>query len=454
MEALPNKQGPHGNADGLAAEALPGEAAAPVVRLRAGQHFAISAYWFATNLLWGALLMIVIPSQMKLVAPSRPAETTGLLIGLGAIPALLVPLLIGPLSDRCASRWGRRRPYMVAGVAVNLSGLALVWLAGATRNLPLYFLGYFVTNVGNNIATGAYSGIIPDVVPEAQRGEASGWMAGMSQLGTILGVFSAGLLMNAGQALASFLVIAASMVIFLLITALGVREQPRTRAPEPVSWAAFLRSLWVDPRKHPDFAWVWITRALVVMGLWTVQEYMQNYLTDVIRVPENRKELVAGYVLATGLVCATVTGLLGGMISDRVGRKRVVYVANSVIALTCFGFLLAHSLPVVYAVAAIFGLGFGAYYSVDWALACDVLPDKEGAAAKDMAVWHISMVLPQSIALPIAGALLGAFGSTMVPGPHGPVARYAHQGYVAIFSLAACFLVLGAILLRNVRGMK
>jgi MFS family permease len=391
---------------------------------------------------------------MKLVAPSRPAETTGLLLGLGAVPALLVPLLVGPLSDRCTSRWGRRRPYMAAGVAVNLAGLATIWYAGAIRSLPLYFAGYFVTNVGNNIATGAYSGVIPDMVPTAQRGEASGWMAGMSQLGTILGVFSAGLLMNAGQTGASFLVIAVSLVVFLLITALGIHEQPRTSVPDRVKWLDFLRSLWIDPRKHPDFAWVWITRALVVMGLWTVQEYMQNYLTDVIGVPESRKELTAGYVLVTALICATITGLLGGVISDRVGRKRVVYVANTVVAITCFVFLFGHSLPFVFVVAAVFGLGFGAYYSVDWALGCDVLPDKENAAAKDMAVWHISMVLPQSIALPIAGALLGAFGKTMVPGAGGLVAHYTRSGYAAIFTLAAFFLLLGAVLLRNVRGVR
>jgi len=457
MDALPDKQVPSGNAANTLADSTADSSspqATATTRLRARQHFAISAYWFATNLLWGALLMIVIPSQMKLIAPSRPAETTGLLLGLGAVPALLVPLLIGPLSDRCMSRWGRRRPYMVAGVAVNLAGLAVVWYAGVIRNLPLYFAGYFVTNVGNNIATGAYSGVIPDIVPVSQRGEASGWMAGMSQLGTILGVFSAGLLMNAGQTTASFLVIAISFVVFLSITVLGIREQPRMSAPDHVRWLDFLRSLWIDPRKHPDFAWVWITRALVVMGLWTVQEYMQNYLTDVIGVPESRKELIAGYVLVTALICATITGLLGGVISDRVGRKRVVYVANTVVAITCFMFLFGHSLPFVLAVAAVFGLGFGAYYSVDWALGCDVLPDKENAAAKDMAVWHISMVLPQSIALPIAGALLGAFGKTMVQGTSGPVAHYTRGGYAAIFTLAACFLLLGAVLLRNVRGVR
>ena len=417
-------------------------------------HFALSSYWFATNLLWGALLMVVVPSQMiDTLAPRNSAAVLGLLLGLGAVPALVVPLMVGPLSDRCMSRWGRRRPYMVYGTAVNLVGLFTLWFAGSRANLPLYFVGYFITNVGNNIATGAYSGIIPDIVPAEQRGVASGWMAAMSQAGTILGVVGTGVLMNMRHVAASYLMIAVSMVVFLLITVLGVREQPRKTEPEPMDWISFVKSLWIDPRKYPDFAWVWVTRALVVMGLWTVQEYMQLFLTSVMGVKEADKEIVAAGILVVAFTCATVTGLIGGSLSDRIGRKRVVYVSNTVVALSAIAFIYAPSLSFVYVIGAIFGLGFGAYYSVDWAMGCDVLPHKE-EAAKDMAVWHVAFVLPQCIALPIAGALLGAFGRVNITTAHGVITHYTRQGFTAIYALAAFFLVLGAILLRNVRGVR
>lgn len=424
----------------------------PGGQMRPRDHFSVSAYWFAVNLLWGALLIIIIPSQMVQLAPGRPAETTGLLLGMGAIPALVVPLVVGPLSDRCMSRFGRRRPYMIGGLAVNLLGLALIWLAGTRGMLWLYFVGYFVTNIGNNVSTGAYNGVIPDIVPKHLRGIASGWMAAMSQLGTILGVFSAALLMNAGRATESFLVIGFSMVLFLAFTVAGITEKPRDSKPGRLDLIGFFKSLWIDPRKHPDFAWVWITRALVVMGLWTVQEYMQFFLVDVMRVPVANKEITAGYILLISLACATFTGIIGGGISDRVGRKRVVYVANGTIAFACFAFLFSPSLAYAYVVAAIFGLGFGAYYSVDWALGCDVLPNKDDAG-KDMAVWHISMVLPQSIALPLAGALLGRW-AYITQSATGPVTHYYRDGYVVIFSLAAFFLLLGAVLIRNVKGVR
>src|SRR5438067_572139 len=101
----------------------PVEASAPLTRMPLKTLLAISAYWFATNLHWGTLLLIMIPSQIKQIAPEHRGEAEGLVVGIGAVVALIVPLLIGALSDRCASRWGRRRPYMIAGVSINVLGL-------------------------------------------------------------------------------------------------------------------------------------------------------------------------------------------------------------------------------------------------------------------------------------------------------------------------------------------
>lgn len=422
--------------------------------MRHAHHFRLSAYWFGTSLLWGCLLIVIVPSQVKDLAPGHWAPVLGWLIGLGCVPGIVVPLLVGQLSDRCRSRWGRRRPYMAVGVAVNLVGLALLWLAGRDGLLWLYVVGYLVNNTGNNIATGSYSGIIPDVVPDAQHGEASGWMGAMSQSGTIVGVIVSGLLMRGGHVAAGYAFMAVALVLLLLVTVTGVRERPLTAPPPPLDLAGFLKRLWIDPRKYPNFGWVWFTRFLVTMGLWIVQEFVQGYLTDVVRVPESEKEITAAICLAISLSLATVTGLLGGKLSDRIGRKRVVYLANGVVAAACIAFIFSPSIGYVYLIMGVFGLAYGAYVSVDWALGLDVLPNREQDAAKDMAVWHMAMVLPQAFGPLAAGTILGRYvsGTTMADGQ--PVLHYAPQGYATIFILASAALILGAVLLRNVRGVK
>jgi MFS family permease len=412
---------------------------------------AISAYWFGTNLHWGALLMIIIPLQIERIAPLHKAQALGY-VGYTAIVAAFVPLIVGALSDRCGSRWGRRRPYMVAGVTVNLLGLLILYAAAARRDLLLYIAGYAVCQVGNNTATGSFSGVIPDLVPESQRGEASGYMAVMTQVGTILGALGAGVLMNSGQAAASYIMIAVVLVAFLAITCVGMREQPLREPPAPLSLSQLLRSLWVDPRKHPDFGWVWLTRALVTMSLWTVQEYIQYFVADINHVSD--PALIAGYILAVTLVGATFAGLIGGKISDRVGRKPVVYASNVVMAVTSLALAASHLLVTTYVIAVVYGIGYGAYCSVDWALGCDVLPDKERSAAKDMGIWHISMSLPQSLALPMAGAVLASFSHLAAGADGRMVVHYSRAGYACLFGLASIYVLAAALFLRNVRGTR
>ena len=415
-------------------------------RLSIFKQLILSTQWFATNLHWGALLLIIIPSQTGKIAPERKAEAQGFILGIGAFMALVVPLVAGALSDRCTSRWGRRRPFIAVGTAVNLVGLLALFYAGSQRSLFLYLLGYLVVQFGNGVATAAYSGVIPDMVPESHRGEASGYMAMMSQSGTILGAIGAGQLLDRGYIGLSYALIAAVMIGLTIVTLVGVKETPLKVQPEPLDWKKFLSSLF-SPFHYSNFVWVWITRALVTMGMWSVQPFIQYYLTDVVHVEHAEK--IAGYLLAVILAGATITGVIGGKISDYVGRKKVVYVANTIIAVASIGFVFSHSLLYTFIVGAIYGLGYGAYYSVDWALGCDALPNKEDAG-KDLGVWHISMVLPQSLAPMLAGWLLGVFPHAIVQEGAEKVSHYSLAGYKMIFGMGAFFLMLGAVLLRNV----
>ena len=422
-------------------------AAEPKRRLGIGNQLALSSFWFATNLHWGALLLIIIPHQAKVISPSNPVQAMQWIFFFGAFVALITPLVAGALSDRSTSRFGRRRPYMVCGVAVNLIGLAIMGYAVAHLSLPLYIVGYLIVQFGNNAAGAAYAGIIPDMVPADQHGEASGYMATMTQAGMIIGAFGSGILMGKEQHMLAFHIIGVVMVVFVVLTALTVHEKPLETNPPPLTFAEFMRGL-IEPLKSPDFFWVLVTRALVTLGMWCVQPFIQNYLSDVLKVKNDAE--MGGYLLATILLFATVTGLIGGKLSDAIGRKKVVYVANTLIAICSVAFVFSHSLLYTFIVGALYGVGYGAYFSVDWALACDVLPNPEDAG-KDMGIWHVSMVLPQIFAPLLAGFILDHVGtSELVNG----VRHYALQGYQAAFTLGAIFLMLGAYFLRNVRDRR
>lgn len=418
-------------------------------RIRHLEHLGISFFWGASNFMWGALLLVVVAKQVEVFAPSIKGWVMGATVSVGSIPAIVVPLLVGPLSDRCFSRLGRRRPYILFGGLVNLVGLGALYLAGEHGVIPIYVAAYFLMNLGNNIATAAYSGVIPDLVPKRQRGVASGYMAVLSQLGTLLGVFIGGQLAGKNWFGTTYAVLATVIALGVLVSMVGIRETPLAERPPKLHWIEHLKSLWIDPRKHPDFAWVWLTRALVMLGFYSVLPFLLYYLGDVIRV-EN-PAATASWVLGLVLIGATASGYFGGALSDKIGRKRIVYAANGFMAVMCIALALCRSLESVFAVACLFGLGYGAYVSVDWALGTDVLPNPNDAA-KDMAVWHISMTLPQSIAPAPAGLLIGAFGVAYSQGPEGPIPHYTYAGFAVLFLVAAIFIGLGAFLLRNVKG--
>ena len=89
------------------------------------------------------------------------------------------------------------------------------------------------------------------------------------------------------------------------------------------------------------------------------------------------------------------------------------------------------------ALALVFGLGFGAFTSVDWALGSDAMPS-ESSYARDMGIWHVAFVAPQFVGAP-QGRLLD-WGNAQSP----------NLGYTLVFGIAAVFFVLGVILVRNV----
>lgn len=423
-------------------------------RLSAWLQIKLSAVWFASNFVWGALLLVMLPHEIKDLATASHldrAKLLGLITGTAAIVALFVPLVIGALSDRCASKWGRRRPYITVGVAINLAGIIAMAAGYGSSSLPVFFFAYVLVQFGNNVASSSFSGLIPDLVPQDQRGSASGYMAVMSQVGTLAGSFLVGVGLNGRSETVKYGVICAVVLLVSLLTIFGIKETPLPYEPPPLRWKPYLKSLWIDPRVYPDFAWVWITRALVMLGFYTILPFVQYYLSDVVHVA--KPEETAPILLAIILVGATASGYIGGAISDRIGRKRVVYVANMVIAVMTIALIFCATIPQTLLVGVLFGLGYGAYISVDWALGTDVLPsDKD--AAKDMAVWHVSMTFPQAIGGPVAGFILSSFGQRfeLINGERVP--HYNTSGYAAVFILSAIAFLLGAFLLRNVKKVK
>jgi len=378
--------------------------------LSTARQASLSAYWFAYNLQWAALLAIVLPSQVALLAGDAQKEfATGAITAIGALFSLVLTPLAGALSDRSGSRHGRRRPFLVVGTLINVAFVVALAQAGAGTGLVVFTLLYLGVQLGSNWAAGPYAALLPDLVPKLQRGAASGWMALMSTLGTLV----------------------------------GVRETPRPGGASRVPLGTMLRNFLPDPRTHRDFYWVMGTRCMIGMGIYAVFSFFQFFLADILKVerPEEQASYLIGVIIAAGIP----TSLIAGAWSDRTGRKPLVYLSGGVMALASTLFIAAGVWPSpgwVFAVGALFGIGYGAYQAVDWALAIDVLPPGEDAA-KDMGLWHVALVLPQVLAPALSRVLLGLLKPWSLLG-----------GYAAVFTVSAAWCLLGTVLVSKIRGAR
>ncbi|MBE3590088.1 MAG: MFS transporter [Firmicutes bacterium] len=408
--------------------------AVPLERRPLPDGFSLSVFWFALNFHWGALLTIVIPTQVLHYVPeAEKARALGLAVAWGAVVAMVAQPLFGALSDRLRPLAGRR-PFLIAGTLGNAA--ALIALAYAPSFSAL-LAALLLVQLTNNVAGAAYQGYIPDLVPPEKRGTASGYMGLMTMLGNIAGVGLAGVLVRPGHTAGFYGVI---VLVLLLCLAVTVRRVPEALGGEPPSWAELWRSFWVSPRRHPDFAWLFITRGLVMLSFYILLVFLEYYIKDEISP--------AGYVQKTTLVSlavllgATVSAMLAGAASDRLGRRPLVAAAGVLMAGTAALFAFVHAWPLVLAGGIVFGLGYGAFTSVDWALAVDVLPSS-AHAAKDLGLWSIASILPQ-VAAPAVGAWALAFGGRLGP----------DLAYPALFAAAFATGLLGSVLVWRIRGAR
>jgi len=209
---------------------------------------------------------------------------------------------------------------------------------------------------------------------------------------------------------------------------------------ELVATVGILRLFDFNPRRDRDFAWVFVTRLVVMMGIYTVEDFLQFYMRDAVRV-SNPEQQTTNFIIILSLT-SLFSAFAVGWLSDRFGRKRMVYLSGALMGLVGLIFIITQSLPIVLAAGALFGLGYGAYISVDWALVADVLPSHRNYA-RDMGVWNIALSLPQVIAPVIGGPLIDTFNRA-----GNPV-----LGYQLLFGMAILYCVLGTVTVRYIRGV-
>lgn len=423
-----------------------GEATAPsperpqqIETAPAGLVLGLALAQFGTYLAVLTPVIVTLALRVNQIVPeANRGAALGQVLSVGALLAMLGNPVFGALSDRTTSRFGRRRPWLLGGMVAGLAGLLVVALGTGVLTL---MLGWALAQLGINATLAALTSCVPDLVPDRQRARVSGIVGMTLSLSLVAGAGLAQLF--SGSLFLAFLLpgLIGLVSVGFLIVVIGDRDRPaHAGAFEPYSVKEFLRSFWVNPRKHPDFLWNFVGRFLVFTGAACVTSYSVYFLMD--RMSYDGTEVADKFFLGTlVMVAATVVGsLVGGQLSDRSGRRKP-YVLGSSLGMAVGLALVATSQTfAMYLVAmVVFGFAEGLYLSVDMALAAAVLPNPE-ESAKDMGVLNIGNALPQSLVPIIAPGLLAIGGSG--------------SNYGALFLFGAVTSVVGALAVQFVRSVK
>ncbi|OLR93981.1 MFS transporter [Actinokineospora bangkokensis] len=417
--------------------AQPGPAAPPAPRAAPPRRWtaALALAALAVNVGFFGPLQILLARQAEFIAAGGSKESVlGAVAAVGALCSMLANPLWGALSDRTAGRWGKRLPWVLGGALAGAAGLLLLATA---ESVAVMVLGWSVVQIALNAEFAALAAAIPDQVPEERRGAVGGWF-GLAQTAGVLtgtglavgGGAAAGGSVVGGYAACAVFVVLASVPFVLL------RRDTHLAAADRPAWNArsFAAGFW--PRGFgADFGWAWATRFLMNLGNALSLLYLLYYLKDEVGVADPEGGVLV--LTATYAVALLSTVVLGGVWSDRTGRRRVFVTGSGLVMAAAAALMVAWpTWPGAVIAAAVLGLGFGTYTSVDFALVTQVLP----AAAdrgKDLGVINVANTLPQVLS-PVLAA---------------PIVRHL-GGYAVLYLVSAGIGLLGAALVYKIKGVR
>jgi MFS family permease len=457
----------------------------------------INSFWFALTARSHMLSALLIPLLVQqFMGEAAKGAYLGQMRLWALMTALLAQAVMGMLSDRSTARWGRRRPFIVAGALGESLVLVLMGFAVGMQGLNGYiflFILYILASIFSNTAQSAVQALIPDVVPHDKRGIVSGVKALFEvPLPMIFVSLVIGKMVSRGNINGAIAAIIATLIGCMLVTLL-VKETPLERKPEPFDWQPVLRLLvmtgvftliiigtgtlvkkasliehsfstlpknaviavtailgmttaivlgvWASVRisvgkeipQRKAFTW-WVTNRLAfLVGATNLAGFILYFLQE--RFPELQGEKAAGpastLIMFVGFTIL-LSALPSGWLSDRVGRKNVLVISALLAAAGTAIVITGPTLTAFYIGGALAGIGIGFFYSANWALGTEIVPQEE--AGRFLGLSNL------------AGAGAGAIGA-YIGGPIGD-----QLGYGFLLGIYGTMFLLSLLALKGIPG--
>jgi len=409
------------------------EGARPTERLPIRQLFQLSLYWLGINAIMGGIGVVV----QKQVPAMVPGAWFGPAIAFQSIVTMIMASLIQPtvgtISDYTISKWGRRKPYIAIGATLDVIFLIGIGTANVYLTLVVFLI---LVQFSSNFAQGPFQGYIPDLVPAGQVGLASALVGVMQTFGYVLGVLVITFAVTNGNYLPPLLFLGIIELATAIGTIVWVREGARARDRGGRSWVQIARSAWsTDILAEKSFLNLVISRLMFLAGINMLLSFYIIFMEQSLKIAVADEGLWINVTAGSVALFTMISTIPVGKLSDRIGRKPVIYAACVIGALGMIVAGVAPSIQVFIVGAVLMGIASGTFLAVDWALMTDIIP--KAASGRYMGISNIAVAAGGPFASVIGGVLLFFVGGEARL-PEGP--RAAFLAAIGLFLLAAFFL--------------
>lgn len=420
--------------------------------------------------------------------------------------AILVQSLMGMVSDHSQAPWGRRKPFILAGMTGVLFVLVLIGFSSSMHGMAGYWVFFSLVVLqmaAINTAHGAIQGLIPDLVPEDKRGRFSGIKALLeAPIPVILVSLTIARLVAAGHLWWGILTLVVILIFTTGITML-VPEEKHLRPNDVIDWSSFIRLAimtgtfagiilaigklsklvigfihWSDPsvafvgfltigalamgaiillgvylctriglgkheRDHSSFTWWVINRLAFLAGSTNVLSFTIYFLQERFGFAGEKAAGPAATLTQFVGVFIFISALPSGWLSDRLGTKKMVFASGLLAVLGTTLIVFAPSLTFLYIGGILLGIAVGQFYSSNWALGTRLVPKEE--AGKYLGISNLAGAGAGAVGAYIGGPLADAFRLNL------PSANLA---YTVLFSIFAILFLVSTLAILKVKRVK
>lgn len=377
--------------------------------------------------------------KIRLLAPPALKNTLLSVITIAALAvAFFVQPLIGQWSDRTRTRWGRRLPYLVLGVAGMSVALVLVvtahslWLLLAAALLVAFF---------SNTIQSPWQALVPDRVPASQHGAAAGLKTLLEAFGAAGGVALAGFTLSQGMLWAAPLTGIGLYWLVLLITGLTLRHAPESQPAVVLSQSVNPLAALTNSLKNlpPGFFWWMLNRFLFWAAAIGIRTFLLNYMSDVLGMSPAQAQALASQISLLLGVGVLLLVLPAGLMADRIGRRPLLVLAGLLAAMGAAMFAFEPGLNWLFVAGGLIAAGAGIFSSASWSLATNLAPHREGA-----------LYLGLANAATVLGSAIGRLGGPLIDGVNY-LSDTSTGGYLLVFGLAALLFVGSSLAVLKIR---